>query len=378
MIHVVHTINAFTATTGGTATCTYDLMTALNNANQVKADILVTHPQQPLMGKGETWIKAVNNDEKTAFGLSCNLRKALEQTNADIYHTNGLWRYCNHVTAVVAREKDRPFVLTPHGMLYPQALVRSKWQKRLLRAFLFDRDIREAACIHVTCKQEMQHVRNLGFTNPIAVIGNPIPMPPKAVQKLRIGKIRFGFLGRLHPIKQVELLIDALSGLSQQEQAQCELVIMGSGELAYEQSLRERVRSNGLINVQFTGFVCGEEKQRRLAELTALFVPSETENFGMIIAEALRQGTPVWASTGTPWEILQEKGCGWWQEPTPQHMTDVMRKILSLNPEVLDKMGRIGQQLVAEYFSDTVVAQQMAELYQWILTKQNKPSFVYE
>ena len=55
-----------------------------------------------------------------------------------------------------------------------------------------------------------------------------------------------------------------------------------------------------------------------------------------------------------------------------------MRELLSMTPEKLDEMGRIGRSLVAEQFSDQAVAQQMKELYHWILTKQNKPSFIYE
>ena len=114
-IRVIHTINAFTATSGGTSTCTYDLLKALNMHNDVQADILVTKPKEPLMGQGEDWIISVENDEKTPFSISANLHKKMIQTEADIYHTNGLWRYCNHVPAAVARQKGKPFVLTPHG-----------------------------------------------------------------------------------------------------------------------------------------------------------------------------------------------------------------------------------------------------------------------
>lgn len=377
-IHVVHTINAFTATTGGTATCTYDLLKALNRQSDVRADIWVTKPAQPLMGNGEKWIKPVENDEKTPFGISANLYHALAQTDADIYHTNGLWRYCNHAPAVVARQKGKPFVLTPHGMLYPEALAHSKWQKRLLRLMMFDRDIQEAACIHVTCEEEMQHIRNLGLTNPVAVIPNPVPEALLREYVPKAKKVTFGYLGRLHPRKRVERIIEALALLAPEEQTQCELVIMGSGESAYEAFLKERVEQLRLSNVRFLGFVEGEEKERQLAQLHALFVPSDFENFGMIVAEALRSGTPVFAGIGTPWKVLNEKGCGWWQEPTPQKIAAVMRNLLTTKPEKLEEMGRKGRALVAEQFSDQAVAQQMKELYRWILTKHNKPSFVYE
>lgn len=385
-IKAVHTINAFTATSGGTSTCTYDLLSALNTGQIVQAEVVVCQPKEPLMGQGEEWIIPVENDEKTTFGVSRNLRKALEQTNADIYHTNGLWRYCNHVTAVIARKKGTPFVITPHGMLYPQALERSKWQKRAMKWALFDRDIQEAACIHVTCEEEMQVVRALGYTNPIAVIGNPVRMPNELkgenVWKSGRGKngekVCFGYLGRLHPRKQTERIIEAMALLKQEERDACELVIMGTGEISYETFLRRQVAEKELNNVRFLGFVDSEEKQRQLATLSALFVPSDFENFGMIIAEALSCGTPVFASTGTPWKVLNEKGCGWWQEASPENIAKVMQEILATDTKKIDEMGRIGQLLIAECFSMKAVARQMEDLYKWIVTKQSKPTFVYE
>lgn len=376
-IKVVHTINAFTPTTGGTATCTYDLLGALNTCADMQAQIVVTKPRQPLMGHGEPWIIAVENDEKTTFGISSNLRVALNQTDADIYHTNGLWRYCNHVTAVVAKQKNKPFVITPHGMLYPQALAQSRYQKKLLRLAMFDKDIRDAACIHVTCEEEMRHVRALGFTNPIAIIANPVLMPRIAPQS-HSDKVTFGYLGRLHQRKRVERLIDALAQLTIQERRQCELVIMGSGDPTYEVFLHERAKQLQLDNVRFIGFVEGIEKQRQLASLSALFVPSDFENFGMIISEALSCSIPVWASTGTPWKQLIDNGCGWWQKPTIENIVFTMRQILNMPPKNLDEMGKNGHLLVKEQFSAEAVAQQMKELYNWILNKQSKPSFVYD
>ena len=382
MLKIVHTINAFTAFSGGTSTCTYDLLSALNKGDTgVSAEIVVTDSKftdVPLMGNGEPWIISVENDEKTAFCISANLRRVLMQTKADVFHTNGLWRYCNHITAFVARLRGKPYVISPHGMLYPQALTISKWKKRLLRWLFFDLDLSSAACIHVTCMEELEHVRELGFTNPIAVIGNPVHIPQIPIKKERTEKVTFGYLGRLHPIKRVERIIDALSDLSIEERKQCELLIIGTGEAYYENMLRERVRQFGLENVQFVGFVSGEKKEKILSHLSAVFVPSVSENFGMAIAESLACCTPVFASTGTPWRILKEKGCGWWQEASKENIVSVMRQIIAMDPKKLDEMGRNGRQLIEKQFSERAIAQKMAELYNWIITKKSTPSFVYE
>lgn len=311
---ILQTIAGFGAKSGGTSTCTYDLVTALNQLN-CQTDILTLEPNDPtdrLMGVGEQWIKALPYDGKTPFGYSHNIVHYLITIDYDLYHTNGLWMYCNHITASIARKKGKPYVITPHGMLYPQALARSAWKKKLMMHLCFDKDIREANCIHATCMQEMKYYRDLGYKNPVAVIANPMPLPDYIDDiKPERSKKRIGFLGRLHPRKNVKGLIEAWASLGKATQ-NAELYIMGKGDESYEAYLRELVTTLGLTNVVFAGFVNGREKFEKLATLTALFVPSDFENFGMIITEALIVKTPVMASLGTPWEELNTRHCGWW------------------------------------------------------------------
>lgn len=166
----------------------------------------------------------------------------------------------------------------------------------------------------------MEHVRNFGYRNPIAIIPNPANLPDY-LDEVATAKPpflgydlprKFGFLGRLHPIKKVENLLYGVAKLPSPQD--CELVIMGKGDDAYEQFLRSEVARLGLKNVKFSGFVSGREKFEQLAQLSCLFVPSDFENFGMIVTEALSVGTPVMASLGTPWEELNTVGCGWWTD----------------------------------------------------------------
>lgn len=106
-MRILQTIAGFGAKSGGTSTCTYDLVTALNQLN-CQTDILTLKPNDPtnhLMGVGEQWIKALPYDGKTPFGYSHNIVHYLNTTDYDLYHTNGLWMYCNHITASIARKK---------------------------------------------------------------------------------------------------------------------------------------------------------------------------------------------------------------------------------------------------------------------------------
>ena len=142
--------------------------------------------------------------------------------------------------------------------------------------------------------------------------------------------------------------------------------------------LKTYVEENCLPNVIFTGFVIGREKFEKLASLTALCVPSDFENFGMIVTEALSVGTPVIASLGTPWEELNTRHCGYWVSNDVETLAQTIERLFSLSAAEILQMGINGKHLVHEKFKDTQVATMMRQLYEWILTGGKKPEFVYE
>mgnify|MGYP005834592675 CR=1 FL=1 len=378
----LQTIAGFGSHSGGTSTCTYDLLTAMHRVG-CEVD-LMTVQTDDLMGHGESWIKALPNDAISPYGYSRNMKRFLCRSNYDLYHTNGMWMYCNHITCAIARQKDKPYIITPHGMLYPAALHRSYWKKWPLMKLFFNKDIANANCLHVTCKTEMEYVRTFGYKGTVAVIPNPANLPDyleeMTSEKLNVLGCslprKLGFLGRLHPRKKVENLLYGMSKLHRS--LDCELLIMGKGDDKYEQFLRREVNRLGLKNVTFCGFVSGRKKYEQLAQLSCLFVPSDFENFGMIVTEALSVGTPVMASLGTPWEELNTEGCGWWIDRSPENIARVMRDVLEMSTEDLLDMGQKGRQLVLRKYTATEVAHKMAQLYSWIINDGRKPEFVYE
>ena len=128
------------------------------------------------------------------------------------------------------------------------------------------------------------------------------------------------------------------------------------------------MKGHALKNVNFTGQLEGREKFETLASLRAIFVPSDFENFGMIVPEALMVGTPVLASTGTPWQELQEIGCGWWNEANIEDIAKVMRFVFKdAHKETLRNMGDKGRRLINERYSSHAIAKRMAHLYECIL-----------
>lgn len=373
---ILQTIAGFGTHSGGTSTCTYDLLSAMHC---IGYDIdLMTLRTDDLMGQGESWIKALPNDAFTPYGSSYNIKQFLRHSDYDIYHTNGMWMYCNHATCCIARRKNKLYIITPHGMLYPQALARSAWKKKLMLTIGgVNKDLKLADCIHCTCIEEMKHYRDLGYKNPVAVIPNPVPIPSFIDELTSERKIkRIGFLGRLHPRKNVETLLDAWMLLGAKVK-DAQLVIMGKGDFVYEKMLKEKVKESGMMNVEFAGFVNGRDKFERLASLTALCVPSDFENFGMIVTEALSVGTPVIASLGTPWQELNTEHCGYWVETNVKTLAETIEQVLSLPEDEIRCMGENGKRLVQERYQDTQVARMMVQLYDWLITGGKKPKFIY-
>lgn len=373
----LQTIAGLREKSGGTSTCTYDLIKAMRSLG---CDVdLMTLRAEDLLGNNEKWIKALPDDSISNYGYSRNMNRFLDDSDYDVYHTNGMWMHCNHETCLVARKKDKPYIITPHGMLYPQALARSAWKKRLLLTMGgVAKDLKSATCIHVTCATEMRHYRALGYHNPIAIIPNPVTIPDCISNITTQGERKsIGYLGRLHPYKRPDALIKAWARLKE-EAVGFELVLMGKGTDSYEQYLRNLVDDLHLKNVFFLGMVTGEEKFRRLASMRALCVPSKTENFGMTIAEALIARTPVICTNTAPWEELNTHYCGWWVSNDIDTLAQNIRKALSLSQGEIDKMGENGKLLVETNYIDTQVAMKMKRLYKWISTGGEKPEFVYE
>ena len=295
----------------------------------------------------------------------------------DIYHAQGVWQYPTYAIADVAKEKKKPYLITPRGMLYPQDIAKSnKFFKMLSLKIRLLRDLNQAVCVHVTCEDEMVHCRQLGVTSPVAIIPNPVEIKDYPYQKTD-DVFRLGYLGRLSPRKNVQGLIYAFAELGEEAQ-KAELLIIGGGDEAYERFLKSEVERLGLQNVRFVGFLSGEEKDRAIASCSVLAMPSEFENLGNVILEGLVRGIPCIATQGAPWKELETHRCGWWVEYSHTAITDAVRKALHTPVEDLQEMGKNGRKLMESAYSIEAVAHKMKELYQWILKKGDKPEFVYE
>ena len=143
----------------------------------------------------------------------------LEELNAfapDISHTHGLWLYPGVAAKNYSRKNNRPYLISPHGMLDPWALKNSRW-KKLIAYSLFEREhLSGARCLRALCASEAQSIRRLQLKNDIAVIPNGIDLPmdsapsaPPWKEFVEPGKKVLLFLSRIHPKKGLVNLLKA-------------------------------------------------------------------------------------------------------------------------------------------------------------------------
>ncbi|KAA6351947.1 GDP-mannose-dependent alpha-(1-6)-phosphatidylinositol dimannoside mannosyltransferase [termite gut metagenome] len=373
--NILHTISELGISGGGPSQSVYYTVKGLRDQD-VNVDILTYKPDKnDRFISEENYIIALPN-KKALFAYSSEYKQYLENHSYDIYHAQGVWLYPTYIAAKIARKQDKPYLITPRGMLYPQALAVSKLKKQLfLKLFLLN-DLSKASAVHATCLEEMQYLRNLGVKSSIAVIPNPINILEEVTNSTP-DKIRIGYLGRVHPRKNIKRLIYAWEKLGNETNDK-ELVIIGAGDEQYLQFLKDEVLRLNLKNILFTGFLSGESKDNALCSLSYLVVPSDFENFGMIVPEALIQGIPVIASKGTPWEELNTHNCGWWVDNDVEILAATIEKAIHLPENERIAMGKRGQELIKNNYSVEVVSKKMIRLYEWILNGGEKPEFVYE
>lgn len=362
---------------GGPAMSTYNTLYGLKQQG-VDAEIIMypLSPNGKLRGeKVQVHYAKAPLEHKLAY--SPTLKKEIKALgDYDIYHAQGVWQYPTYAIADVARSLNKPYIITPRGMLYPQDIKKSnKFFKLLSLKLRLLNDLNKAACVQVTCMDEMRYCRELGVTSPIAVIPNPIEIK-EYTEKKKDDIFRLGYLGRLSPRKNIESLIYAFGELKDITK-DAELLIIGGGDEKYERFLKDEAKRLGLDNVRFTGFLSGKEKDEAIASVSVLAMPSEFENLGNVILEGLIRRIPCIATKGSPWEELETHKCGWWVDYNQQAITKAVKKAIQLPQTELYEMGKRGRELMINNYSREEVAKKFKSLYEWVCGNDNLPLFIH-
>lgn len=376
LLHIVAGLSRFH---GGPS---YSVPRLCRSLQELSVNVQIFTLEEPHTVEAE-YINAFSRDFKSLpflrdLSLSSNLATAAYKhaIEADVIHVHGMWLMPNIYAGRAAAKNNKPLIVSPRGMLTSPALSYAPNKKKLFWKFLQEPAYRRAACWHATSSEEARDLRNFGIRAPIAIIPNGIDVPSN-IQKIDFLKSQktILFLGRLHPKKGVDVLLDAWSEIAF-ELPEWRVRIIGPNESGYRQEMEARLLQLGAPRVTFEDAIFNTEKQAAFDDADVFVLPTRTENFGISVAEALASGTPAIVSKSAPWSGLNSEHCGWWINEGVRPLVEALRAATNLSDAERQKMGERGRAFVKREFDWQCVAQKTIEVYRWISGRDERPSFV--
>lgn len=318
------------------------------------------------------------------FGFHPDLRLLVTGGSPDVIHQHGLWTYASFISSST---RGTPVVISPRGMLDHWALSRAKWKKEAALRLFEGANLHRAACFHVLNEDEAATIRGLGLTAPVAIIGNGADLPgeqeisdaPRPQYLPLDGRKSLVFLGRIHPKKGLQELIEAWRMLQVDSPAlfaTWRLVIAGWDDGGYLKDLRKSVNEHGLGNdVLFPGPVFYEHKHALLSNADAFILPSYSEGLPVAVLEAWAYKLPVLMTRECNLPFAFGQGAAIEITNVPSQLKS---KLMDALPDPkLDGLGSRGRVIVADRFAWRRLSEMHLHLYEWILGRQDRPSFVH-
>ena len=379
-MRILNVITSLSRFGGGPSRSVQGLVAGLNAAGVETWLMTIKHGEMP-------WIDGVAH-----FANGRPFENVLLKVKPDIVHLHGLWSLGLHRCAAICKRWHVPYVIAPRGMLEPWSLQQKWLKKRIARWLYQDRDLKCAAALHATAESEAEQFRKLGFKNSIIVSPNGVNVPKKDKNSTLQIQLktptdpdhrRVLFVSRMHPKKGVMELVEAWrqvvsGGVEEWRSWNVELVYTVSGELEkeYEAKVKARVKELGLEDqFIFTGALNDDEKWEAYARADLFVLPTYSENFGIVVAEALWAGVPVITTKGTPWKELEDRKCGWWidlpeEGSNPSNWTmlvSALEGVMLMSDDERREMGERGRRLVEEKYTWDAVVKAMVKGYETIL-----------
>lgn len=315
MLRIAQFIESVDMRAGGTSTAFLSTLEALRTlGDKVHVHAFARRPRtdEPVWST----IRARISDWTLSDGIGRGLRggelgmsvaHAAARREFDLLHIHGLWSPDLLAAAQGCRRAGIPYLWEPHGMLVREAYNQKRLKKEVFMALGMRAALSAASGLVFVTSEERDHSvipprigpdKRHVVPLPVITPAMPIDSPFRAAARTRFnvptGSPCVVFMGRLHPVKRVEMAIDALALMP----AGTTLLLIGGGEAAYVDTLKSHAKARGVLErVNFAGWVQGEDKWTALAAGDVLTLNSLHENFGFVAVEALCVGTfPVLTS----------------------------------------------------------------------------------
>ncbi|MBJ10081.1 MAG: hypothetical protein CMP66_01300 [Flavobacteriales bacterium] len=287
-----------------------------------------------------------------SFRLLFGLWKDIKST--DILHLQAIFSYPTPIALLLAFFFNKKVLLSSRGSLSKYSFQKGSLMKKIWLNLLIKPFVKKVYW-HATSTKEKSEIKMLFPNAKVYLISDGT-----YVEKMKhIKKENYiAALGRLHPVKGYDLLIESFVKIHNQY-PELHLKIAGKDD-GCKVALEELVQNHGLTSkVSFIGSVSGEDKELFLRKAKCLVMPSHTENFGIVAVEAMAQGTPVIASKNTPWEIIEERKAGFWSENNPIDLQKSIERLLEMK---IGEYEKNAHSLAKEYDW-----RHIAKLYQQVL-----------
>jgi glycosyltransferase involved in cell wall biosynthesis len=296
------------------------------------------------------------------------LKEYLSRARFDYVHYHSLWLRPLHYAHQAAQRLAVPLIISPRGMLSGWAYRHHHWRKRLAAALVHRGAMAAASGWHATSAEEAADIRALGFKQPVCVSPNGVTLPSTA--ELNTARLAWQtmcpatttrpvalFYSRFHRKKRLQELIALWLAAPRGNWL---LLIVGMAEDYTATELNLWLQAAGATDR--VAIFDGTDRPPPYAVASLFLLPSHSENFGLVIVEALAAGVPTLVTDTTPWLSLNPKHCGWcvsWENFGP-----TLAQALTTPLPELAAMGQHGRAWAERDFSWSRAAHLLTEFYQ--------------
>lgn len=377
-MRVLHVISATNPADGGPIEGIYQMAPALARRGVDVEIASCDSPNAPWLASSALPIHALGPGN-LSYRYTPHLVPWL-RTNAAQYDAvivDGIWRYHSFGTWRALRTMDTPYFVFTHGMLNPW--FKRRYPMKHLKKWAYwpwadYRVLRDARAVIFTCEEERllahesfwlyqanEAVTSYGTSDPPLVGGEAFVQAHPHLQDKRIVL----FLSRIHPTKGCDLLLDAFAQVAGTDE-RLHLAMAGPDQVGWTASLRAQAKRLGIDRrITWTGMLQGDMKWAAFRAAEVFCLPSHSENFGFVVAEALACGKPVLISNRVNiWREIEADDAGFVDEDTVNGTVRNLHRWLALDANGYADMSERAQQCFASRFHVQRAAERLVEILQ--------------